>query len=159
GESSIEIVPYLATLMGMRVREPYDVRVRFLEPETVGRQIFQAVRRFIARLTEEAPVVLVFEDLHWIDGSSAQLLEHVLPLCNETRLLVVLSARTGEEQLRHFHAYVRAAEIPVREIELTPLTVLESRKLIEDFLGTSDSTDRIRDLILYKAQGNPFFLE
>ena len=93
GDQAPEVLPYLATLLSVPPPEDLAAQVRLLDGEAMGRQLYRASRLYFARLTEERPLVLVFEDLHWLDASSAALLEHLLPLIDELPLLVCCVAR------------------------------------------------------------------
>jgi class 3 adenylate cyclase len=75
-----DVLPYLATLIGIEVRGAMKDRVRYLDGEGMARQIFRASRRLFERLTRQRVLVIVVEDAHWIDQSSVALVEHLLPL-------------------------------------------------------------------------------
>ena len=102
------MLPYLATLLGLEVTGELAERVRYLDGWAMGPQILLSVRRLFERLAREGPVALVIEDLHWIDESSTELIEHLLPLVREVPLLIVCVSRPdGEgplERLRRFGA-------------------------------------------------------
>ena len=94
-----EVLPYVATLLGVPVPEATSERVRFLDAEALGRQIVLSVHRLFERLARERPLVLVLDDIQWLDGSSAELLEHLLPLTAQVPLLVCWKARVDPEGL------------------------------------------------------------
>src|SRR3989442_7260 len=68
-------------------------RIRYLDAHAMGQQIFATMRRYVAQLAAERPVVLIFEDWHWADESSAALLEHLLPLVETERLGICVASR------------------------------------------------------------------
>lgn len=68
-----DVLPYLATLLGLPVPAELEQRVKYLDGEAMGRQVFRSVRRVFEYLARQRPVVLVFEDLHWVDQSSTEL--------------------------------------------------------------------------------------
>ncbi|MGD0626383.1 MAG: adenylate/guanylate cyclase domain-containing protein [Thermodesulfobacteriota bacterium] len=156
-----EILPYLATLLTLDVPDDLAERVKYLDGETMGSQIFRTARRFFARLAQERPLVLVFEDVHWADHSSVFLLEHLLPLARDVPLLICLIGRPDPET-----PTARLAEIAARDyadcctrIALTPLSPAASVQLIHNLLQMDDGSDRLREKIRQKAEGNPFFME
>jgi class 3 adenylate cyclase/tetratricopeptide (TPR) repeat protein len=154
-----DILPYVATLLGLRVRDEFDRYVRFLSEQAMGQQIFSSMRRLISRLTEAAPVVLVLEDVHWVDFSSRTLLEHLLPLTLNTRLLICWVSRF-EDPGQHEELKKAAISLdPSRyiEIALSALTNSESRSLLEHLLPMLPAP--LPEKILEKAEGNPFFVE
>ena len=93
GDDSAEVLPYLASLLGLEVTGELAERVRYLDGGAMGPQILLSVRRLFERLAREGPVALVIEDLHWIDESSTELIEHLLPLVHEVPLLIVCVSR------------------------------------------------------------------
>ena len=76
-----------------KVKGEYAERVKYLDAEALGRQVFRASRLFFERLAQDHQVILVFEDLHWMDESSARLLDHLLPLVRRIPLLVCCITR------------------------------------------------------------------
>lgn len=157
-----EVLPYAATLLGIKVPDPSSERVRYLDSDTLARHVLRAGYRLFERLTQDAPVVLVIDDVHWLDGSSAALIEHLLPIAANGPLLIVALGRSQETRVRRLHE-LGAAALPhdgFLELALQPLTVSESQRLIRSMLeGNADSIGRTRDMVLYKAGGNPFYLQ
>jgi class 3 adenylate cyclase/tetratricopeptide (TPR) repeat protein len=159
-ESAGEVLPYLASLLGLEVREPYAERVKHLDGEAMGTQIFFTLRHFFERLARRQPLVLVFDDLHWIDDSSLGLLEHILPLVESVPLLVIVLSRPGSTGVTRVRD-LAAREFPSRysEINLAPLSDADSAHLLDLLLAIEDMPLPTRRLILDKADGNPYFLE
>ena len=156
-----EIVPYLGTLLGLGATAEWQERVKYLDGEAMGRQIYRSSRLFFESLARERPLVLVFEDLHWIDQSSAQLLEHLLPLAQSVPLLFCGLGRpdpqTPAARLRDLATRDYADRYT--EIILTPLSPVESTQLVRNLLEMDDLPARFREVILQKTEGNPFFVE
>lgn len=156
-----EILPYLASLLALQVREGLEERVKYLDGEAMGRQIFRATRRFFEQLSLRYPLLLVFEDLHWVDQSSVDLLEHLFPLVREVPLMICCVSRPYHHSLStHLHE-LSARDYADRytEIAITPLTTVSSAVLLNNLVEIREPTSRLIDLILQKAEGNPFFLE
>ncbi|MBI2014068.1 MAG: AAA family ATPase, partial [Candidatus Rokubacteria bacterium] len=159
GGQTREILPYLATLLGIRVGEEFQERVRHLDGLAMGRQISLSVRRFFERLARAHPVVLVFEDLHWIDQSSAEMLEHLLPLVDTLPLLVVVVSRVERDTSGARLRQVASEKVAIfTEITLSPLTPAGAAELLRNLLGVEPSAS-LRDFVVSKAEGNPFFIE
>ncbi len=160
-DDSHEVLPYLASLMTLEARENYVERVRYLDGEAMRDQIIVASRRFFERLSQEQPLVLVFEDLHWADASSVRLLERLFPLIEPARLLICGVSRPDTNlpagQLRQMAA--RDYTGYYTEITISPLSEDESAQLVRNLLADDDLSARTRDAIIYKADGNPFFIE
>lgn len=156
-----EILPYLASLLALEVRAGLEERVKYLDGEAMGRQIFRATRRFFERLSLKSPLLLVFEDLHWADRSSVELLEHLLPLVREVPLMICCLSRTYSQSPATHLIGVFARDYADRhsEIVINPLSTVDSTQLLRNLLEINDPTSKLVDLILQKAEGNPFFLE
>ncbi len=160
-ENRAEILPYLASLLALPVKGDYLERVKYLDGETLGKQIFLASRRFFERLASTLPVVLVFEDLQWLDASSVSLLEHLLPLVEQVPLLIaVLSRPLWETPTGHLIEVIEKDHAArYTAIRLVPLSQSDSAQLVHNLLEIEAMPEELRAMILSKAEGNPFFLE
>jgi class 3 adenylate cyclase/tetratricopeptide (TPR) repeat protein len=160
-EDVTEILPYLATLLSLDLKGEYASLVKYLDAQAIGHQIFRTSRRFLERLARERPTVLVVEDWHWADESSAGLLEHVLPLIDTSPLLICCVGRpdpnTPATRFRELAAAKHADRLTA--IVLSPLNTTESARLVQNLLAMDERSSRVRDLVLRKAEGNPFFIE
>lgn len=156
-----EILPYLASLLALEVRDELEERVKYLDGEAMGRQIFRATRRFFERLSLRYPLLLVFEDLHWADQSSVDLLEHLFPLAREVPLMICFVSRPYHRSpAAHLQeVYARDYADRYTEIAISPLSTVNSAELLNNLVENKDPTSKLVDLILQKAEGNPFFLE
>ncbi len=160
-EDAPEILPYLATFLSLPVPEALQDKVRYLDGEAMGRQVFRTMRLFVDRLARARPLVLVFEDIHWLDLSSVELLEHLLPLTRELPILFCLVGRPEPDsptlrlQSLAAHDYAeRYAEIP-----LNPLMPTQTHELVGNLVGHQAIPAGLRESIDRKAEGNPFFVE
>jgi predicted ATPase len=156
-----ERAPFLATLLGIAVAGEDAERLRYLEPPALRERVFQAVLDTCEELTRTRSAVLVFEDLHWIDATSLELLERLLALTDRVPLLILALFRLQrQEPAWHFHE-VAARDYAQRytAIRLEPLTEEQARELVANLLHIEDLPERVRALILRKAEGNPFFVE
>ncbi|HEY2981296.1 MAG TPA: adenylate/guanylate cyclase domain-containing protein, partial [Anaerolineales bacterium] len=161
GDETIDYLPYLASLLALEARGEYAERVKYLDGDAMGKQIFLTTRRFFDRLARTQPTVLAFEDLHWMDESSTNLLEHLLPLINTVPLVVFGISRperdTPAARLRDL--CVRDFSGRYAEIRLVPLSEADSVQLVHNLLEIEDLPARLRELITQRAEGNPFYLE
>ncbi len=156
-----EVLPYLASMLAIEVRDDYAERVKYLDGQALGQQVYRASRLFFQRLAEQGPLVLLFEDLHWMDASSAGLLEHLLPLVGRVPLLLCGLSRPEPESPAA--SLIKFAEVEYRSqltvIDLVPLSPDASRHLVKNLLEIDGLPDHTRQMILDKADGNPFYLE
>jgi class 3 adenylate cyclase/tetratricopeptide (TPR) repeat protein len=132
-----------------------------LEGEAFKLELLAAVREWWRASFSDKPTVLVFDDMHWSDAASIDLLLNLLPLMEEIPLVLLCALRsereapawqiktTADEELNHRYT----------EITLRPLSNAESNELVNRLLSNPELPDRLRASILEKAGGNPFFLE
>ncbi len=160
-EETPDILPYLATFLSLPVPEELEDKVRYLDGEAMGRQVFRTMRLFVTRLAQERPLVLVFEDVHWLDDSSVELLEHLLPLTTEVPVLFCLVGRPEPDSpmLRLQHLARETYADRYEELLLAPLSTEEIRTLVGNLVGRRDLPAGLREAIDHKAEGNPFFVE
>ncbi len=154
-----EILPYLATLLALDVVEELAERVVYLDGEAMRLQIFRASRLYVERLARERPTVLVFEDFHWADASSAALLEHLLPLVVSAPLLVCCLTRPDPESPGGLFRELARRDYAgcSSEIVLSQLSAEDSARLVQQLLDIEPSP-RLQPLFR-KTDGNPLFLE
>jgi transcriptional regulator with AAA-type ATPase domain/tetratricopeptide (TPR) repeat protein len=121
-----------------------------LAPEVVKAAIFEAIHRLVVALSARGPLVLVVEDLHWIDTVSAELLTSLAGIVSKRPILMVTTYRPGYRPPWIDRSYATQLALP-------GLTPGESRTLVRALLDTDD--EDVIEVLLEKAEGNPFFLE
>lgn len=144
--------PLLGQLLGLDI--PLGEH-ETLSPEDLAREIHQAVIRLLRRAAQTQPLLLIFEDVHWIDPSSLTLLRELLPSLSDLRALVCCLYRPDFTALDEIPG---EPEAQVR-ITLPPLSESESRELIEHLLTVENLPDSLKQTIIQKAAGNPFYVE
>jgi class 3 adenylate cyclase/tetratricopeptide (TPR) repeat protein len=160
-EETREILPYLSTFLGLGVRGEYAEGLKYLDGKSMGSQIYLTSRRFFERLAKIQPLVLVFEDLHWVDESSMLLLEHLLPLILRVPILICGISRTDPkipiERIREIAT--REYERRYTELRLSPLSQSDSLLMMRNLMEIDNLSSTVREKIVHKVDGNPFFLE
>ena len=132
-----------------------------LEGETFKRELFEAVQEWWKTRFASRPTVLVFDDMHWSDAASIELLLGLLPL-TETVPLILLCGLRAERATPAWQLKAGADEAyPHRYTELTlrPLTDDESSELVNRLLAIAEISVSLRASILERSAGNPFFIE
>ena len=153
--------PFLELLIGVQPSvKSYD-QIVSLEPEQLRRQTFVALHRVISRLIQEKPLIIMLDDVQWIDSISADLLLYLSHLVISSPVLFLCAQRyrdssTNEQTLQR----VRGLH-PERyeEILLTPLSLDERTQLLNEFLSAAKLPDSVRNLIIQQSGGNPYFIE
>lgn len=156
-----EVAPYLATVLGIEVPEKWRERVVYLDGEAMGRQLYRSMRLFFERLAQARAVVLVFEDLQWLDESSVALLEHLFPLVRYVPLLLCSLSRPDPSAPAGRLLTLVAGDFAdyYAEIRLEPLDAGQSTELIGNLLDTGDLPPHFIEMLRRRAEGNPFFVE
>jgi class 3 adenylate cyclase/ABC-type oligopeptide transport system substrate-binding subunit len=161
GERAAEFRPYLSRLVGLKL-DPSEVeRISQYNSETLGREIRRSILAYFEALARQRPVVLVLEDLHWVDASSLEVLAELLPVTNRAPLMILGVMRVerdhgswdlkqrAERDLGHRYG----------EVTLRPLPGDAAEQLLAGVLGEVAAWGGVADLVLSKAEGNPFYLE
>ena len=150
-----EILPFVATLMGMKMQGRHAERVRGIEGEALEKLILKNFRELIIKGGGLRPMVIVMEDLHWADNSSLELLQSLYGLTEKNRLLFVNIFRPGYLEEDGAKATNQAHE----RIEIQPLANQDSETLINNMLEIKGLPFSLKEKILGRAGGNPFFIE
>jgi AAA ATPase-like protein/adenylate/guanylate cyclase family protein len=119
--------------------------------ESVKTGAFTAISRLIWRKSERLPVVIILEDLHWIDDASREMLESSIGQMHSKRVLVLMTHRTDFRASWQTHA-------AMTQLRLRALTDAEAARIVEARAGGSVPPE-VERRILKKADGNPFYLE
>jgi class 3 adenylate cyclase/tetratricopeptide (TPR) repeat protein len=156
-----EVFPFIATLMGMKLTGKHAERMKGIMGEALEKLIFKNVREIIIKGSELRPTVIYIEDFHWVDTSSLELIEALFRLVEEFKILFILVFRpgyadTGERIIKSIEENYPSHWT---KIELEALNETESQELLSNLLRIKGLPQNLRDQILQRAGGNPFFLE
>ncbi|HLK09824.1 MAG TPA: adenylate/guanylate cyclase domain-containing protein [Candidatus Binatia bacterium] len=141
--------PYLRALLAV---DPGDPAVATMDASARRFTTFEAVKRLALGAAARRPLVIVVEDLHWIDPASDDFLAYVADALATARVLLLCTYRPGYRPALAERSYVT-------RLALQPLTPAETTTLAGAILEASTFPAEIRDLIAAKAEGNPFFIE
>jgi tetratricopeptide (TPR) repeat protein len=141
--------PYLLHLLGI---EDGAERLRSLEPDAIKARIFEALRHMWLSRSRQHPLVLVLEDLHWIDTTSEDLFASLAEILAGSAIFLVCTYRSGYRPPWIEKSYAT-------QVALQPLAPDDSLRVLRSVLGTEPVSDTLADRIVSKAEGNPLFLE
>ena len=132
-----------------------------VQGEAAQRELYNAFHGAWRALAARTPTVIVMDDLHWSDPASVQLMIDLFPLLEEVPLLLLCSFRPERQSPAWRMKQAAETDYPhlYTEVTLTALSDDESDQLFENLLGVSDLPPQLRQMILDKTEGNPFFLE
>ena len=121
-------------------------------PEVAKARTFETLRELSRRLAGLAPLVLVVEDLQWVDRTSEEYLGTLVDVVAGARILLVTTHRPGYRPPWIDKSYAT-------QVALQPLSARETMSLARDVIGTADVDEPTVEMIAAKAEGNPFFTE
>ena len=156
-----QLGPYIASMLEVPATGEDADKIRFIEPPQLRAGIFFSLETLLAQLASIGPLVLVFEDLHWADPSSLELLGRLLPVTDRAALMIIALFRPQRQDPSWIFHEAASRDYPHRytQITLEPLDEQHSRTLVANLLEIEDLPESVRALILRKAEGNPFFVE
>ncbi|HET9848947.1 MAG TPA: BREX system ATP-binding domain-containing protein [Candidatus Dormibacteraeota bacterium] len=160
GDDWQETYAYLAHLLSLRLAPELRARISLIESETVKRYV-ASLALLVRAASQRGPAVLVCDDVHWADTASVDTLLQLLPSVAGLRLFLILSSRVerGAAGWRLIAGTRDMFGDALTEIRLDPLSVDDSRKLVANLLTVESLPAETRELILRRAEGNPFFVE
>jgi predicted ATPase len=144
-----DAVPPLLSLLDAL---PEDAPFRDLEPRRRRHLTQRALARLAMAESRRRPVVLLFENVHWMDAESQAAVEEVVERVSDARLLVLLAMRPG---LREPWAGRRGH----LTIAVSPLASETVASLLDALLGPGPDLDPVKRLLVARTEGNPFFVE
>ena len=123
-----------------------------MSPEAKKERISEAIKRIVLRGSEVRPLVMAFEDLHWIDKSSEEVLRSHLESIPGSRVLLIFTYRP-----EFIHTW--GAKSYHNQLTLHRLSNRESLEMVTHILGTKEIEKALEELFLEKTEGVPFFIE
>jgi len=167
-----ETVPYIGNLLSVKFGNEWDEVVRYLSPEQVRFQTDQIryktswiLRDLFVSLAKQKPLLLIFDDLHWADNPSLDLLSLMMDDIHSVPIMLLCIYRPPEREYRKWHVGIEASgkcRDRYKEIVLHELIPQESIMLVESLessLRIGSLPEKLRTDILEKAGGNPLFIE
>ena len=162
GSEAGEVLPFLEHLLSV---EPSDKqlakRLTYLDAEQLRKQTFIAVRNLLLAEARARPLILILEDLHWVDEVSLDLLAFFLESIDDLPVMVLVISRppleSSFEQV-FTHARTRLGD-RCRSIQLQNLSEEQSDQLLFGLLGMLDIPSEYRNQIVNRAAGVPFYIE
>jgi ABC-type transport system substrate-binding protein/class 3 adenylate cyclase len=159
-EDADEAYPFFASLIGLTLEPDAAQAIRELNRESIQSRTFELIYDLVCKLAEELPVCLVFEDLHWADEATIELLESLLAITEEAAVALFFLYRS-ERELGSWRLGERARQrYPhrYREIEVRPLPADSSKALVGN-AADGEIPESVAELLAERSGGNPFFLE
>ena len=131
---------------------PADHPFLALDPLQRRRRTLEALKRVLLRESQVQPLLLVFEDLHWIDTETQAVLDLLVESLPTARLLLLVNYRPEYQ-----HGW--GSKTSYAQLRLDPLPDASADILLQALLGADTSLEPLTPLLMARTQGNPFFLE
>jgi class 3 adenylate cyclase/predicted ATPase len=144
-----DALPYLFGLLGLG--EGPDPLAQ-MDPQVKRRRTLDAIKRVILRESLNQPLVVIFEDLHWIDEQTQALLNLLADSIANARVLLLINYRPEYDDRWGAKAYYS-------QLRLDALNPEGASAMLETLLGKSVELNLLKQLIVERAGGNPFFIE
>jgi class 3 adenylate cyclase/tetratricopeptide (TPR) repeat protein len=148
GMDPADATPYLLHFLGV---DEGAERVADLPPDVIRPRTFRILRDMTVKAAQRRPLVLVIEDVHWIDQSSEEYLLALADSLAGAPILLVATTRPGARPPWMDKSYAT-------QLTLRPLSSAESLTLARS-VAVEALSEEVAETILRKAEGNPFFLE
>jgi predicted ATPase len=147
-ETLQEIIPALLSLLDAL---PEDSPFRQLDPPQRRQRTLDGLKRLLLRESQVQPLLLVFEDLHWIDSETQALLDSLVESLPTAQLLLLVNYRPEYQHSWGGKTY--------SQLRLDPLPPTSAETFLTALLGDDPSLAPLTPLLIARTQGNPFFLE
>jgi class 3 adenylate cyclase/predicted ATPase len=144
-----DTMPYLFGLLG--VVEGADPLAQ-MDPQIKRQRTLDAIKRIVLRESLNQPLVVIFEDLHWIDEQTQALLDSLVDSIAEARVLLLVNYRPEYPDRWGDNTYYS-------QIRLEPLAGANGAAMLASLLGESVELNPLKRLVIERTGGNPFFIE
>ena len=132
---------------------PVDDRpLQALDPAQRRQRTLEAIKRLLLRESQVQPLLLVFENLHWIDTETQALLDSLIDSLPTARMLLLVNYRPEYQHGWGNKTYYT-------QLRLDPLPPASAEELLQALLGDDPSLVPLKRLVIERTEGNPFFLE
>ena len=148
-EALQDTMPALLALLDVL---PEDSPFLKLDPPQRRQRTLDALKRVLLRESQVQPLLLVFEDLHWIDTETQALLDSLVERLPTARLLLLVNYRPEYQ-----HGW--GSKTYYTQLRLDPLPPVSAEEFLQALLGDDPSLAPLKQLLIARTQGNPFFLE
>ncbi len=149
GQELEDTVPFLESMLASGgATDP----LRQMDPAIKQQRTFAAIARLLRRESLDRPVVLIFEDLHWLDGGSESFVRSIAGDLADASILLLANYRPEYDS-----SWLRSANCAT--LDLLPLTEGSASDMLDGILGNAESLAVLKRLIVEKGEGNPFFIQ
>jgi class 3 adenylate cyclase/tetratricopeptide (TPR) repeat protein len=149
GREQEDSAPFLLRLLGVAHA---DARAGMVDPQVRRQRTWDALKSLFLRVSADKPVLIMIEDLHWIDEETKGFLLSFAQDVPAARIMLLVNYRPELQALWDDTAAHHT-------LRLQTLDAADARSLLQTLLGNAPSLAELGQLIVEKTQGNPFFIE
>src|SRR6266851_1741118 len=142
-------LPAFLALLEVPVEDPHW---QALDPPQRRQRTLDALKRLLLRESQVQPLLLVFENLHWIDTESQAFLDGLVESLPAARLLLLVNYRPEYQ-----HGW--GSKTYYTQLRLDPLPPASAEAMLQVLLGDDPGLAPLKRLLIERTEGNPFFLE
>src|SRR5262245_29377430 len=138
----------------VQFKDVVDATERYLamDPQQRRRLILDGVKRVLIRESQRQPLLFVFEDLHWIDSETQAFLDGLIESLPLSRILLLVDYRP-----EYSHGW--GDKTYYTQLRVEPLHPTSAEELLQHLLGTNADLAPLKNLLIRRTEGNPFFAE
>ena len=144
--------PALPALLSLLDVAAEDQQWQNLDPLQRRQRTLEAIKRLLLRESQVQPLLLVFEDLHWIDSETQSFLDSLIDSLPTAPLLLLVNYRPEYQ-----HGW--GSKTYYSQLRIDPLPPESAEELLQAVLGDDANLQPLKQLLIERTEGNPFFLE
>jgi class 3 adenylate cyclase/tetratricopeptide (TPR) repeat protein len=144
-----DALPYLFGLLGL---SDANSQIAEVEVQTRKRRSLDAIKRILLRESLNQPLIVIFEDLHWIDEGTQGLLNLLADSIGTAKILLLVNYRPE-------YSHQWGSKTYYTQLRLDPLGKEGAEEMLSALLGDGKDLEPLKRLIIEKTEGNPFFME
>ena len=151
GPEVMEAMPLIAALVGIGDADRQGIFAE-LPPQIRRARTLDTLVRYLIGLARSSPLLVVFEDIHWADPSTGDLLEQLIEAISGHAVLLLMTSRSSEQQglVDHLH---------LAQLSISRLDRQGTTSIVREVAGAAQVPDAWLDAVFERADGIPLFIE
>ena len=145
-----DTLPYLFALLG--IVEGMDPLGQ-MDGQVKKSRTLEGIKRILLRESLNQPLIVMFEDLHWIDEQTQEFLNLLADSLANAKLLLLVNYRPAE------YSHQWGSKTYYTQLRLDPLGTESAHEMLSALLGEAPEVAPLKKLIIERTEGNPFFME
>jgi class 3 adenylate cyclase/tetratricopeptide (TPR) repeat protein len=127
-------------------------RFNSVDPQQRRHYTLEAVKQVLIRESQRQPLLLVFEDLHWVDNETQAFLDRLIDSLPLVRILLLVNYRPG-------YVHTWSDKTYYTQLRVDPLQPTNAEELLQNLLGPHKDLVPLKEMLIHRTEGNPFFAE